>query len=425
MSDTIVINANTSVVISTAATSPVIVTGGGASAYQIWLDEGNVGTEQDFLDSLVGPPGASDSLGTGFVAGGGSGTIPTGTVAGISGDGVQFLGQAPFFIFTDNGGGSGANVEIIQEGTINMSVYDDKGSSIGMVLGSSDGTFTTLGANLEFKAGDNESLITFNMNNQAALFLDAAANTVSFTDNRATPIGIEYEADYSATIVTNPRSIPDVGTVENMMAANWPLLAPDGTLSAPSYSFENSEGSGIFYDGILNISAGESTPIFITAGSGSGGNGGDLSIGAGSSTGRSGGAVSITAGSTSSSGRDAGGFLMTAGNSITSTGGGFEMSGGSSVDGAGGGFQLYAGSSTNSTGGDVVLGGGSGATAADAGRVLLYGNGVVLPNLTTAQRDLLTVLSTGQTIYNTDATADDSSTGVMQVYNGSVWKNAW
>lgn len=26
----------------------------GKSAYQIWLDEGNIGSEQDFLDSLVG-----------------------------------------------------------------------------------------------------------------------------------------------------------------------------------------------------------------------------------------------------------------------------------------------------------------------------------------------------------------------------------
>ena len=29
----------------------------GKSAYQVWLDEGNTGTEQDFLDSLEGPQG--------------------------------------------------------------------------------------------------------------------------------------------------------------------------------------------------------------------------------------------------------------------------------------------------------------------------------------------------------------------------------
>jgi len=31
----------------------------GLSAYEIWIQEGNTGTEQDFLDSLVGPAGPS------------------------------------------------------------------------------------------------------------------------------------------------------------------------------------------------------------------------------------------------------------------------------------------------------------------------------------------------------------------------------
>jgi hypothetical protein len=31
----------------------------GKSAYEIWVDEGNVGDEQDFLDSLKGDPGLS------------------------------------------------------------------------------------------------------------------------------------------------------------------------------------------------------------------------------------------------------------------------------------------------------------------------------------------------------------------------------
>lgn len=37
----------------------------GLSAYQIWLDAGNIGTEQDFLDSLEGPPGppGADAVG--------------------------------------------------------------------------------------------------------------------------------------------------------------------------------------------------------------------------------------------------------------------------------------------------------------------------------------------------------------------------
>ncbi len=43
----------------------------GDSAYQIWLDAGNAGTEQDFLDSLVGPAGADGQDGTDGIDGGG------------------------------------------------------------------------------------------------------------------------------------------------------------------------------------------------------------------------------------------------------------------------------------------------------------------------------------------------------------------
>lgn len=35
----------------------------GLSAYQIWLSEGNTGSEQDFLDSLVGPQGLQGETG--------------------------------------------------------------------------------------------------------------------------------------------------------------------------------------------------------------------------------------------------------------------------------------------------------------------------------------------------------------------------
>ena len=33
--------------------------------------------------------------------------------------------------------------------------------------------------------------------------------------------------------------------------------------------------------------------------------------------------------------------------------------------------------------------------------------------------------TTGSTIFCTDATATDASTGVMQTWNGSTWKNHW
>jgi len=48
-----------------------------------------------------------------------------------------------------------------------------------------------------------------------------------------------------------------------------------------------------------------------------------------------------------------------------------------------------------------------------------------LGRFTTTQRNAISSPATGYVIFCTDATATDSSTGVMQVYNGSVWKNAW
>jgi len=45
----------------------------GDSAYEIWISQGNVGTEQDFLDSLAGDPGADGIDGTdgaGLITGG-------------------------------------------------------------------------------------------------------------------------------------------------------------------------------------------------------------------------------------------------------------------------------------------------------------------------------------------------------------------
>jgi len=80
----------------------------------------------------------------------------------------------------------------------------------------------------------------------------------------------------------------------------------------------------------------------------------------------------------------------------------------------------------NISGTTFTLQGGNGgmSISADDEKVVLTGNGVVLPSLTTAQRNSLTGLSVGQTIYNTDATATDGSTGVMQVWNGVVWKDA-
>jgi len=51
--------------------------------------------------------------------------------------------------------------------------------------------------------------------------------------------------------------------------------------------------------------------------------------------------------------------------------------------------------------------------------------GFLPPRMTTAQRDAISAPATGLSLYCTDCTATDTSTGVMQTYNGSTWKNAW
>lgn len=57
--------------------------------------------------------------------------------------------------------------------------------------------------------------------------------------------------------------------------------------------------------------------------------------------------------------------------------------------------------------------------------VASIGLGVLLPRMTNAQKTAIASPATGLTLYCTDCTATDASTGVMQTYNGTTWKNHW
>ena len=156
--------ADTFIVIGTGPAVNVVLGGAGASAYQIWLDAGNTGTEQDFLDSLEGPQGpagatgatgatgpqgppgddapvqtlsidgndltlsggggtvaipggARDALGTGFTAGGGTGTIPDATTAILDG-GFIIAHSAGYILFDGTGVGEGVRAAFGPNGII-------------------------------------------------------------------------------------------------------------------------------------------------------------------------------------------------------------------------------------------------------------------------------------------------------------------
>jgi hypothetical protein len=89
----------------------------GLSAYEIWINEGNTGTEQDFLDSLVGPQGVQGVQGNPGVDG------SNGAISGVQDEGtplsvqpnLNFVGDAVEAV--DNAGNNSTDV------IINKSTY--------------------------------------------------------------------------------------------------------------------------------------------------------------------------------------------------------------------------------------------------------------------------------------------------------------
>ena len=138
------------------------------------------------------------ALGTGFTGGGGDGTIPGANVVI-----------------------SGGDLNIDNQASVSISMGDVQGNGQGIGLRLSDITFQF---GNPFGAGNysvisnidgSDNFISIQTPDKEFKF---DATSAKFYDLRATPIGLEYAAEYP-DILTNDRSLPDVGTV-NLLKQN-------------------------------------------------------------------------------------------------------------------------------------------------------------------------------------------------------------
>lgn len=182
----------------------------------------------------VGAFPGGGSLGTGFSSGGGDGEIPEHTVITMNntkqttlpGDfdsGVEWNRimnsntgaitdrQGAFCWYGGDGSGPRAFFQANGEerffdfGSVSQGQYSTKVST-------ANGTLSISASDLDSGAGLELKFVP--IGSGAGAF---------FSDTRTTPNGLEYNADYSATIAANDRSIPDVGTVKILIAnQNFP-----------------------------------------------------------------------------------------------------------------------------------------------------------------------------------------------------------
>ena len=384
-------------------------------------------------------------------------------VVGLTGAGITVItGTYPNFTITSNEVDGSTTNELQNLSLSGQSLSISSGTGVtlpvvgvsagtGIGVSGSSGTFTV--SNTGDLSATNELNTSFSVSG-SNLALTDAGGTINVAVSSIAPVqavsagtGISISGTTTRTI-TNTGDLSATNEIQTLSLSgsdlslslgggtvtlpggtvSWPLLAPDGSSAAPSFAFENSEKSGIYYEANVfylaaaNDEGGGPTGVAISAGNSETAQGGDLNISSGSSQNRAGGTVNILSGS--SVDQDAGSIIMYAGSSENGQGGAYILSGG--AGGArGGGFELSAGSSSGGDGGDVNLTAGYGATPSQNGRVTFFGNGVKIPSATTSEILSFSTVEAGQIIFCTDATANDGSTGVMQVYNGSTWKNCW
>ena len=175
------------------------------------------------------------ALGTGFTGGGGSGTIPDATTATLQ-TGGSFGGREVRMLF-----GAPSYIQSIGDNFPEFGMEDyDADNSVAAFFGYSSeesGRFSfgaineNTGASSGFSATPDQislsaKTINYTINSNGG-------NGIKITDARTTKKGAEYAADYSETIKTNDRSLPDVGTVNILKqtpASYTNAAAPNNTI---------------------------------------------------------------------------------------------------------------------------------------------------------------------------------------------------
>lgn len=75
--------------------------------------------------------------------------------------------------------------------------------------------------------------------------------------------------------------------------------------------------------------------------------------------------------------------------------------------------------------GGIIINNGASTSSAPALAINSTVSGFLPPRMTNTQKAAISSPVQGLVIFCTDCTATDASTGVLQCYNGSTWKNAW
>jgi hypothetical protein len=210
----------------------------GLSAYEIWLAQSNMGTEADFLASLEGAQGPVGPSG---------GPVGPAGPAGVSSD--TAADGSYYRLFTTDDAGTYYTSQGLVDGTAGLELFSSGAGNLYRIYPNDDNLLFE-GPAFRFEGDFEVNGFQSSTSAFAAFLFDQdfrinASGTI-FSDNRITKKGIEYFADYSDDLKTNPRSIPDVGTVQEMIDSGGGAL-PNATYQSISSNTTVTPTAGNMY----------------------------------------------------------------------------------------------------------------------------------------------------------------------------------